>query len=116
MNEVFKGLYLLASALCLGASIYQNFLLIKNYFKRDTVYKNEEITFEGNMFTPDLLICRDPPIYNDTESVIQNNKIRLWNSRNGNGFEDLAKFSYEHKKIVTMYKVVLINAMYNFLN
>ena len=112
MNEVFKGLYLLASALCLGASIYQNFLLIRNYFQYDTVYKNEEITIAGNMFTPDLLICRDPPIFNETESVIQNNVVRLWNSRNGNGFEDLAKFPYEHKKIVTMYKVTPIDGLF----
>ena len=99
------GVYVLVSIACLGASIYQNVLLIKNYFNYDTVHKIEEKSVEGSMLTPDIIFCRDPPNFNASEDLIAG-PILSWKSNLGANYDFLRQANVTIRKISTFYKVL----------
>ena len=75
------GLYLLIGFVCLCASVFQNGTLINNYFKYETVRKIDEIELEGPMYTPEIIICGDPPNLNINQSLILGHPV-LANTEN----------------------------------
>ena len=84
--------------------MYQNIVLIQNYLKYETVRKIDNRNIEGEMNTPDIVLCRDPPNYNKNSTLIHGD-ILLWKSEADiiNGNVDIANISV--KKLNTFHKV-----------
>ena len=99
------GLYVLVGLACLTISIYQNIVLIKNYFKYDTVQKIDEMTVEGLMNTPEIILCRDPPNFNKSSKMFQS--IALHNFELETAVEN---FNPSVQKFNTFYKVIFCRA------
>ena len=86
---------------CLGASISQNIILISNYFKYETVQKIDEKKIVGDMYTPEIVFCSDPPNYNESVNVIDGD-IKFWSEDN----VSLANLTI--MKLRTLYKVQVV--------
>ena len=91
---------------CLCISIYQNFILLRNFFNYDTVRKIEEKNIEGPMLTPDVIFCQDPPNFNSSHDLITG-PISSWRSNIGVGYNFLREANVTVRKLTTFYKVIV---------
>ena len=61
------GFQLLIGVSCFGVTLYQCIVLIENYIAKSSIWKNSDRTLTGDLPTPMIIICSDPP-NNDTEN------------------------------------------------
>ena len=66
----FLGFKVIISFTCLCAFIFQSILLIEDFNKKMTVTTNTDIFMSGDILTPDIIICGDPPNRNLNEKLV----------------------------------------------
>ena len=64
----------------------------------------DEIEIEGTIHTPDIILCRDPPVINKTIDILDG-ELKLWNSAIGSNPADLMEPNVSVKKLQTFFKV-----------
>ena len=64
----------------------------------------DEREIEGTIHTPDIILCRDPPIINQSIDILDG-ELRLWNSEIGSNPADLMEPNVSVKKLKTFFKV-----------
>ena len=52
---------MLIAIICISATIFQSVLLIENYNLKATLVKNTEVLQTGQIKTPIIVFCSDPP-------------------------------------------------------
>ena len=60
---------MLISIACLIVALYQCIELFTNYNAKETIRKSTEVFFHGDIPTPQIIVCTDPP-HHDTENKI----------------------------------------------
>ena len=73
------------SLVCSGLFVYQTYILLRNFYSKDTFRTVRELDVEGPMPSPLFIICQDPGSLNSSEDFIR-----------------MAPMSYSN---VTMYKI-----------
>ena len=65
--QLILGTKLLIAIICISATIFQSVLLIGNYNLKATLVKNTEVLQNGEIKTPIIVFCSDPP-HNDPDT------------------------------------------------
>ena len=60
---------LIISITCLVVALYQCIELFNNYNAKETIRKSTEVFLHGDIPTPQIIVCTDPP-HHDTENKI----------------------------------------------
>ena len=89
-----QGLKLLTALCCIVAAMVQSIELVQNYNLKETIWKKQEEIYHGEMPTPILIFCTDPPD-SDHEDIIKHAN-QTWNNGNrdpGWGVAEIQKMS-----------------------
>ena len=83
MQELILGTKLLIAIICISATILQSILLIENYNLKATLVKNTEVLQDGEIKTPIIVFCSDPP-HNDPDTNIVRESVDNLNGKSIN--------------------------------
>ena len=64
-----QGLKLLTALCCIVAALVQSIELVQNYNLKETIWKKQEEIYHGEMPTPILIFCTDPPDSNHEDII-----------------------------------------------
>ena len=97
-----QGLKLLTALCCIVAALVQSIELVQNYNLKETIWKKQEEIYHGEMPTPILIFCTDPPDSNH-ENIIKHAE------QNSTVKPPVVKFN-----TILKVNIELINFRYNF--